>query len=92
MGYTSSIGKHGREVFPKCKKITSTTILLHVNSNESNNFNTSNSDNDKVMSNFPHSNIKNVSSLNTLINLQKVIYKESSVSIYDEIIDQNYIS
>ena len=51
----------------------------------------SNSDNDIGTSNFTHSNVQNDSSLNTLINLQKVMDKEPNVSINYEKTDQNHI-
>ena len=60
MGYTSSISKHSRKVFPNSKNGICNTIISHVNSNESNNLNTSNSDNGILMSNFTHSNVQNI--------------------------------
>ena len=44
------------------------------------------------MSNFPHINVQNGGSFNTLITLQKLIYIESSVSINDEITDKIHMS
>ena len=54
--------------------------------------NTSKSDHVKGTSNFPHGNVQHVSSFNTIINLQKLIDKESSFSINDKRTDQNHIS
>ena len=51
-----------------------------------------NSDNVIGMSNFPHRNVQNENSFNTLINLQKIIYTKSSVSINDETTDHNNMS
>ena len=55
-------------------------------------FNISNNDNGIVNSNLPCINIKNYSPFNKLIYLQKEIDTYSSVSINDEIIDENNIS
>ena len=65
-------------------------MISHVNSNESNNFNTSNSNNTIVTSNLPNSNVKSESSFNTLITFK--IYSESSAIINEEITDQVNIS
>ena len=54
--------------------------------------NTSNSDNVIETSNLPHSNVQNYSPFNTLVNLKKVTYTESSISINYEITGQNNIS
>ena len=59
-------------------------MISHINSNESNNWNTSNSDNLIGNSNLPHSSVKNESSFNTLVNLQKATDSDSSASINDE--------
>ena len=69
--------ENGGKIFSKCKKRIYTTIISHINSNESNNLNTSNSDNVIVTPKFPHGNVQNFSSFNTHINLQKSIHTES---------------
>ena len=61
-----------QEIFSDSEKRICTTAISHVKSNQSNNFNASNSDNFMVSSNFPHSNVQNYSPFNTLINAQKV--------------------
>ena len=59
-------------------------MISRINSNESKNWNISNSDNIIGNSNLPHSRVQNESSFNTLINLQKVTDSDSSASINDE--------
>ena len=54
--------------------------------------NTSNSDNVIENSNLTHINVQNDSPFNTLITFQKLTDTESSVSINDEIMDENNIS
>ena len=75
MGYTSSRRKHGRKVLSNSKKRKCTTIISHSNINKSNNLNTSNSDNVIGTTNFPNVNVQNGSSFNTIITVQKGIYK-----------------
>ena len=61
-------------------------MITHVNSNESNNYNTSNSDSLIGTSNFPYRNVQNDNFFNTLISLKKkVTYSESSAGINNEI-------
>ena len=62
--------KQGRKIFYKSNKSRCTTVNSHVNSNESNNLNTSNSDNVIGNSNL----------------MKKVIDAESGVSINDGIL------
>ena len=76
----------------RSKKWRFTTAISHININESNNWNTSNTNNIIVNSNLPHGNVQNVSLYIALITLQKVTYSESSASINDEITDQIIIS
>ena len=76
----------------KSKKRICNTVISNFNINESNNFNTSNSDNVIGTSNLPHRKITNDNPFNMLVTLQNVIYIESGVSINDEIMDQNNIS
>ena len=83
MGYTSSRRKHVRNFLSNYKKRRCTNIISHFNNNASNHFNTSNNNNVIGTSNFPCSNVQNGASFNTLITLQKVIDKESSVSLND---------
>ena len=92
MGYTSSGRKHGRKVLSKSKKNMCTTDISHVNSDKADILNTSNTDNVIEIWEFPLISVQNVSSFNALITLQKVIDKNSSVSINDEIRDQNNTS
>ena len=54
------------------KKRIFTTVNSHVNNNESNNVNTSNSDDVIGTSKFTHSNVQNDSPFNTLITFQKL--------------------
>ena len=67
-------------------------MVSHVNSNKSNNLNTSNSDNLIGTSYLPHSNVHDYSSFNTLVTLQKLTDTYWSVSISDETTDQNNIN
>ena len=83
MGYKSSRKKHSRNILYKSKNRRCTTVISHVNSNESNNLNMSNGDNVIETSKTPHSNVQNGIPFNTLINLQKLMDKKSSVSIKD---------
>ena len=85
MGYTSST----RKVLFKSKK---RRCISRDNSNESNDLNTPKSDNGIGTSNHLHINVQKDSPFNTLITLQKLTDTESSVSINDEIMDQNNIS
>ena len=88
MAFTSSRRKYDRKVTYFFKKRRCTTVILHVNSSESKNLNTLNSDNVIGTSNFPHINVQNEIPFNTLINLQKVTDAESILSINDEILDE----
>ena len=72
MVFVSSRIKQGMKVLYKSKNRRCTTVISHVNSNESNNMNTSNSDNIIGTSNLPHGNVQNDSPFNALINLEKV--------------------
>ena len=72
MVFTLSRTKQVRKVLHKSKKNRCTNIISHVNSNKSNNWNIQKSNNLIGTSNFPHSNVQNVSSYNILITLQKV--------------------
>ena len=54
--------------------------------------NTSNNDNVILNSNLPPINVQKDSPSNTLLDLQKEKYTYYSVSINDEIINENYIS
>ena len=54
--------------------------------------NTSNSDNFIGTSKLPRIKVQNYSQFNTLINLKKITYTKSSVSINDEITDEKFIS
>ena len=69
MWYNLSRKEYRIDVFTKAKNMVSTTIISHVNRNESNNLKISNIDYIKIMSNFLYSTIKNVSPPNTLIYL-----------------------
>ena len=89
MGYTFSRGQYGKTFLSKYNKRRCTTVILHINRNEFNNLDTSNSNNFIGSSDLPHSNIQTDSPYNTLNNLQKLIDTESSVSINDKIMDQN---
>ena len=90
--FTLSIRKQGQKFLYKSKKSRYTTMISHVNRNESNNLNTPNSDNILGTSKFSHSNIQNYGSFNTTIPFKKVSYTESSVSINDERTDKKYIT
>ena len=76
----------------KPKKSRCNTDNSHVNSIESNNLSTSNSDNVIVNLNLHNINIQTESAFNTLITLQKETDAESSISINNEIMDENNIS
>ena len=69
-----------------------TTVISHINRNESKTFNTSNSDNVIVALNLLRINVQNDIQFNTLVTLQKKIDTESSVVINDERMDENNIS
>ena len=58
MGYTLSIRTQGRKFAYISKNRICTTVNSHINCNESNNLNTSNSYNVKGASNFPHDNVQ----------------------------------
>ena len=90
--YTLSIRENIKKVLYKSKKMVCTNIISHDNNNKSNNLNTSNSDNVIGTSNLPYSNAHDDNPFNTPINLQKLIYTESSVSINDERKEQRNIS
>ena len=92
MGYTYSRRKHGRKFLSKSKKRIFTTIISYVNINELNNFNILNSDNIIGTSKFPHGNVQNGSSFNTLVTLHKLIVAYSIVIINGERTDQNHMS
>ena len=87
MVLTFSRRKHGRKVSYKSNKRIWNTVNSHVNSSESNNMNTWNSDNVIGNSNLPNTNVQTESSLNTLITLQTEKYTESSISINNEKMD-----
>ena len=57
MAFMLSRQKHGEKVFPKYKKRRCTTVTSHVNSIESNDLNTYNSDNFIGKSNLPRINV-----------------------------------
>ena len=59
MGYTSLRGKHNRTVLYMSKKSRRTTTISHINSNKSNNLNTSNGDNVVGTSKFTNRNVQN---------------------------------
>ena len=92
MGYLLSRRKQGSEVFTSSDKSRCNTSTSHVNIIKSNHLKTPNSDNDIGTPNFPHRNVQYGSSFNTLINLQKLIDTESTVSINDDITDKNIMS
>ena len=69
MVFTLSIRKQGRNILYKSINSRCTTMISHVNTNQSNIFNTSNSDNLIGTSNIPHSNVQNDSPGNTRIDL-----------------------
>ena len=92
MEFTSSRIKHGRNVFYNSKKRRCTTVKSHANSSESNNSNASKSDNVIVNSNLLHINVHTKSSISNLIIFQKETDTESSISINDEIMEENNIS
>ena len=74
-------------VFYKYNRSRRTTVISHVNSNESNNLNTSDSYNVIGTSNITHSNVQNDTPLNKLITLQKLTDIYSSVITNNEITD-----
>ena len=88
MDFTPSRKKHDRKLLSRSKKRRCTTVNSHVNSSKSNNLNTSNSDNVIGTSKLPHIKVQNYSQFDTLITLQKVTDKESSVSINNKINDE----
>ena len=81
--FTSSIRKKYRKVLYKYNNRRCTTVISHVNINESNILNTPSSDNAIVTSILPHGKVKNYSPFNTLTAL-KLIDTEPSFSINDE--------
>ena len=91
MGYMLSRSKQNRKFFSEYKKRRYATIISHVMSNESNNFNTLNSDNVIVTSNITKKNVQNYSPLNTIITLQKLMYTPEIISINDERTDQKIL-
>ena len=92
MVFTSSRSKQGGEVSYKSRKRMCINVNSHINSSESNNLNTSNSDNVTGNSNILCINVQAKNLFNTLLTLQTETDTESSVSINKEIIDENNIS
>ena len=90
--FTLSRRKQSKKILYKSKRSRCTTVISHVNSNESNHLNTSNSDFGIGTSNLPHINVHNYSPFNSLIALQKVTDTESSFSINNETTDEKNIS
>ena len=87
MVFTSPRIKQGRKVSFKYNKSRCTTVKSHVNSSESNDQNTYNSDNAIENSKFPCINIHTKFSLNELITFQKESDTESSNIINEENMD-----
>ena len=92
MAFTFSRRKHGRKVFPKSYKSRCTIVTSHVNSSESHDLNTYNSDNFIGNSNIPRINIHTKRSSNELVTLQKETDTESSTSINEENMENNAAS
>ena len=80
------------EGFSKSKRRRCTTVTSHVDSSESNDLNTYNSDNFIGNSNIPRINIHTKRSSNELVTLQKEINTESSTTINEENMDENTAS
>ena len=92
MVFTSPRRKQGRKVSFKSNKRICISVNSHFNSSETNNLNTPNSDNVIGNSNLPLINVHTKTSLNKLMTLQKETETESSISINDEILDDNNTS
>ena len=88
----SSRGEQGRKVSLKSKKRICINVNSHLNSSETNNLNTSNSDNVIGNLNLPCINVHTKSPLNKLMTLQKKTNTESITSINDEITDNKNTS
>ena len=71
MAFTSSRRKQRSNISYISSKIRCNIINSHINSSESNNPDTSNSDNVIGNPNFPHINVQNDSTFNTLFILPK---------------------
>ena len=71
------------------KKRRCTTVISHININNSNTFNASKFDNIIGTLNLPHSNGQDGSPFITIISLQKVTDTESNISVNDEINNKN---
>ena len=84
MVFKLSIRKQGRKVSFKSKKKICITGISDLNSIETNNLNTSNSDDVIGNSYPPRINVHTESSLNKLLTFQKQMYIYSSTSINDE--------
>ena len=92
MEFTSSRQKHGQDIFLKSKKRRYTTVTSYVNSSESNDINTYNSDNFIGNSNLPCINVHTKRSSNELVTFHKETDTESSTSINEENMDDNSAS
>ena len=84
--------KKGRNISFKYNNRRFTTVTSHVNSSESNDPNTHNSDNVIGNSNLPPINVHTKGSLNELINFQKETDIESSTNTNEENTDENNAS
>ena len=71
MAFTSSRRKQGRKILYIYKKMVFNHVNLHINSRESNNLNTLNSDNVIGNSNLPRINVQTKSSFITPVTFQK---------------------
>ena len=89
MAFASSGQKNGRKVFPKSKKRRCTTVTSHVDSSESNDLNTYNSDNFIGNSNIPRINVHTKRSSNELVTFQKETNTQSITSTNEKNIDEN---
>ena len=92
MKFTLSRRKPGRRILYISKKRICITVTSQVNSNESNNPNTYNSNNVIENSNLPHINVHNECSSNELISVKKKTYTESSTSYKEENMDDSNAS
>ena len=92
MGYQLTRRNHDRKVSAETNNRRLTTIISHVNSNESNILKTSQIDDFKRASNCPYPNLQNFSSSNKIITLPKIINTESSVCINYKIAVSNDIN
>ena len=92
MTFTLSRRKQGRNIQYISKKSRYITVTQHINSSESNNPNTYNSDNVIGNSNLPRINIHTVRPSNELVNLHKETDTDSSTSINEENMENNNAS